>query len=549
MRTRGRRSCVKSALRQNLDAQVPLDLQFRDENGRTVTLADCTGAKTTVLVMAYYRCPKLCTQVLNDLASGLRTVPWALGKEFNVVTVSFDDRETPEMAAAKKRSYVEHYGLPGMETGWHFLTGEQVPILRLANAVGFQFRYDPKNDLFAHPSCVIILTPEGKVARYFIALRDPNDPATSPRPPAGSGGGVGAQDRHAGGRSGTPVLLSLRPGDGQVHHGGDESGAGGGRAHGRRAGVAAVAGMAAREAQQQARGASDRHGEARRWGSGLAGGFLRGLEMFAQVPLFPEQASTTAERVDTLFFFLCAVTGIMAVSIALLLLYFAVRYRRRGEDDRTPRILGNKRLEWFWTISPMFVFLIMFLWGASIYTSVAQPPPDAPEVFVVGKQWMWKIQHPGGQREINELHIPVDRPVKLTLTSRGRDSRLLRAGVPHQDRRDARPLRPRPGSTPTKTGRFHLFCSQYCGTSHANMVGSVVVMERRSTQDWLDSHAEGSLALQGRKLFLKLQCVTCHSADPQARAPVLEDLYGRTVNLRDGRTVVADNGYLRESIL
>ena len=168
-------------LRQNLDAQVPLDLQFRDENGRTVTLADCTGAKTTILVMAYYRCPKLCTQVLNDLASGLRGVPWTIGKEFNVVTVSFDDRETPEMAAAKKQSYVEHYGLPGMETGWHFLTGEQVPILRLANAVGFQFRYDPKNDLFAHPSCVIILTPEGKVARYFIALRDPNDPGTFAR--------------------------------------------------------------------------------------------------------------------------------------------------------------------------------------------------------------------------------------------------------------------------------------------------------------------------------------------------------------------------------
>jgi protein SCO1 len=168
-------------LRQNLDAQVPLNLQFHDEKGQTVTLADCTGAKATILVMAYYRCPKLCTQVLNDLASGLGAVPWTIGKEFNVVTVSFDDRETPEMAAAKKQSYVEHYGLPGMESGWHFLTGEQVPILRLANAIGFQFRYDPKNDLFAHPSCVIILTPEGKVARYFIALRDPNDPGTFAR--------------------------------------------------------------------------------------------------------------------------------------------------------------------------------------------------------------------------------------------------------------------------------------------------------------------------------------------------------------------------------
>jgi protein SCO1/2 len=160
-------------LRQKLDAQVPLDLQFHDENGQTVTLAECTGGKTAVLVLAYFRCPKLCTQVLNDLASGLRGAPWTLGKEFNIVTVSFDDRETPEMAAAKKKSYVEQqYGLPGMEKGWHFLTGQQQPILRLANAVGFQFRYDPKNDLFAHPTCIMILTPEGKVSRYFLGLKD-----------------------------------------------------------------------------------------------------------------------------------------------------------------------------------------------------------------------------------------------------------------------------------------------------------------------------------------------------------------------------------------
>jgi protein SCO1 len=160
------------SLRQKLNAQVPLDLPFRDEKGQTVTLADCTGGKTTILVLAYFRCPKLCTQVLNDLADGLRGVPWNIGDEFNVLTVSFDDRETPEMAAAKKKNYVEDYGRPGAEKGWHFLTGEQQPILRLANAVGFQFRYDPKNDQFAHPSCIMILTPEGRVARYFLGLQD-----------------------------------------------------------------------------------------------------------------------------------------------------------------------------------------------------------------------------------------------------------------------------------------------------------------------------------------------------------------------------------------
>ncbi len=270
--------------------------------------------------------------------------------------------------------------------------------------------------------------------------------------------------------------------------------------------------------------------------------------MFAEVPLFPEQASTTAQRVDALFLFLCIVCGIMATLIAGLLCYFAFRYRRRAEDERTPRITGNDPLEWFWTIAPMFVFVIMFVWGASIYTSMASPPPDAPEVFVIGKQWMWKIQHPDGQREINELHVPIDRPIKLTLTS---EDVIHDFFVPaFRTKIDVIPGRyVQTWFHPTKVGRYHLFCSQYCGTSHSNMVGTVVVMERDEYRDWLDSHATGSLADQGRQLFLKLQCITCHSANAEARAPVLEGLYGRTVNLRTGRTAVADDAYLRESIL
>lgn len=255
-----------------------------------------------------------------------------------------------------------------------------------------------------------------------------------------------------------------------------------------------------------------------------------------------------ATRVDALFFFLCVVCGIMAFLIAGLLLFFAFRYRRRAEDERTPRILGHDPLEWFWTIAPTFFFVVMFVWGASIFTSVHTPPADAPEVFVIGKQWMWKIQHPDGQREINELHLPVDRPVKLTLTS---EDVIHDFFVPaFRTKIDVIPGRyVQMWFHPTKVGEYHLFCSQYCGTSHANMVGKVIVMERDAYREWLDSKAEGSLALQGRQLFLKLQCVTCHSANAEARAPVLEDLYGRPVPLRGGRTVVADDAYLRESIL
>ncbi len=270
--------------------------------------------------------------------------------------------------------------------------------------------------------------------------------------------------------------------------------------------------------------------------------------MFAQVPLYPEQASTTAERVDALFLFQLAITSAMGILVSCLILYFVVRYRRRQGKTSTPRITGWTSIELAWSIVPFFIFLVMFVWGAEIFLNVAQPPPDAMEIFVVGKRWMWKFQHQTGQREINEIHVPLGRPVKLTLISEDVIHDLF---VPaFRTKIDVLPGRyVQTWFQATKTGRYHLFCSQYCGTNHSGMVGWVTVQEPSDFSDWLTGRAEGSLALQGRKLFLKLQCVTCHSADAKARAPVLEGLFGQTVVLQDGRRVVADEAYLRESIL
>jgi cytochrome c oxidase subunit 2 len=278
--------------------------------------------------------------------------------------------------------------------------------------------------------------------------------------------------------------------------------------------------------------------------------------MFAQhVPLFPPQASTSAVKVDNLFFFLCAVCGAVAVLVTVLIFYFAIRYRRRAEGQPTPRILGSLGLELSWSVIPFLVFCVMFVWGADVYFGVARPPDDALQVYVVGKQWMWKVQHEDGQREINELHIPVGRPVKLTLTS---EDVVHDFGTPaFRTKIDVIPGRyTHTWYLPTKTGDYHLFCNQYCGTAHAEMVGWIHVMEEDDYQKWLGgarpssgSRATGSLALQGRQLFLKLQCVTCHSADARARAPVLENLYRQPVHLSDGRTVVADEAYIRKSIL
>jgi protein SCO1/2 len=156
---------------QRLDEQVPLDLVFRDEAGQTVRLGDYFHGKPVILVLAYYRCPMLCTEVLNGLVRALMDVPFAPGKDFEILTVSFDPRETPELAAAKKKTYLERYGRPGAEAGWHFLTGAQEPIKRLTEAVGFRYTYDARQDQFAHASGIMILTPAGKISRYFYDIR------------------------------------------------------------------------------------------------------------------------------------------------------------------------------------------------------------------------------------------------------------------------------------------------------------------------------------------------------------------------------------------
>lgn len=270
--------------------------------------------------------------------------------------------------------------------------------------------------------------------------------------------------------------------------------------------------------------------------------------MLAQISLFPDEASTTAFEVDLLLYFLVAVCGAMGLLVAFLLVYFSIRYRRRPGDGRPSKTEPTKALEWFWTVSPLGVFLVMFVWGAEVYFNAFRPPDNAQRIYCVGKQWMWKFQHPEGQREINTLHVPLGRPVQLLLTSEDViHSFFVPAFRVHMD-----VLPNRYTSVwfqATKLGTYHLFCSQYCGTNHSGMTGEVVVMEPAEFEIWLQRGAEGSLALQGRKTFLKYRCASCHSATERARAPVLEELFGKPVRLRDSRVATADEAYIRESIV
>src|SRR5437870_11421717 len=270
--------------------------------------------------------------------------------------------------------------------------------------------------------------------------------------------------------------------------------------------------------------------------------------MNSSFQFFPEQASATAQHVDHLAIYLIVVATIFSAAIFMLILYFAVKYRRRSEHERPHVTPEPMALEIAWSIIPFGLMIVMFVWGASIYFEMARPPDDAMNIYVVGKQWMWKTQHLEGQREINELHIPLGRAVRLTMTA---EDVIHSFFVPaFREKFDVLPGRYTTAwFKPTKAGKFHLFCAEYCGTLHSGMIGSVYVMEPAAFERWLGGGATTSPALRGQKLFQDLGCDTCHRSDSLARCPDLTGLFGQPVNLQSGQTVVADESYIRESIL
>ena len=270
--------------------------------------------------------------------------------------------------------------------------------------------------------------------------------------------------------------------------------------------------------------------------------------MNSDFTMFPEQASTAAAGVDALYFFIIGISGFLSTLTAVLLIYFAIRYRRKSPDQYPKRIHGSTLLESACAIGLFVLFLAMFFWSTSQYLWMMHPPDDAMEVYVVGKQWMWQLQHPeGGQREINELHIPLGKPVKLVMTS---EDVIHDFYVPaFRVKQDVLPGRyTYLWFQPIKEGDYHLFCGEYCGTQHSRMGGWVHVMAPEKYQQWLSGKADLSMALRGRQLFLKYQCVACHSGDSRARAPLLEELYHKTVSLSDGRFIEANDEYIRRSI-
>ncbi len=262
----------------------------------------------------------------------------------------------------------------------------------------------------------------------------------------------------------------------------------------------------------------------------------------------PEQASKFAEEVDLLYLLLWLMTAFFTVGIALAAGFFMLKYKRKSLGEIPEQIEGAMKLELTWTIIPFIISLGIFAWGAKLFYQMYTPPADALEIFVTGKQWMWRAQHPDGQREINTLHVPIGRRVKLTMTS---EDVIHAYFIPaFRTKADLVPGRyTMSWFEATKAGNYHLFCAEYCGTEHSGMIGTVTVMEPADYQAWLSGVSKESPVAAGQKLFASLACNTCHLENGQGRGPRLNELYGKMAKLNNGTVVDVNDAYIRESIL
>jgi len=274
------------------------------------------------------------------------------------------------------------------------------------------------------------------------------------------------------------------------------------------------------------------------------------MQQNSWVPLFPEQASTFAWQVDALYFYLIAVSAFFTIGIVAAIVFFAVKWREKERYSTPNQIHGSMALETTWSVIPFIISMTIFLGGALIFYNQYSPPSNSMEIYVVGKQWMWKFQHSTGQREINELHVPVGRKVKLTMTT---EDVLHDVFIPaFRTKADVIPGRySYIWFEATKPGKYHLYCAEYCGLNHSGMGGWVYVMEQRDFDNWLAGNVSGQTPVEaGRDLFEnKLGCASCHQQNSQGRGPTLTGVYGSEQKLTTGQSVVADDEYIRNSIL
>jgi cytochrome c oxidase subunit 2 len=272
------------------------------------------------------------------------------------------------------------------------------------------------------------------------------------------------------------------------------------------------------------------------------------VKWLSRLPLFPPEASSIAPYTDAFFFFLLLISIVGTGIVVLMVVSFSMLYRKEKNPEAT-QIEGSTLLEATWTIIPLALFMIAFVWGALLYFRIYNPPTNAMNVYIVGKQWMWKAEHPGGQHEINALHVPTGRPVQLTMISQ---DVFHSFSIPaFRVKREVIPGRyTTVWFEATQPGTYHLFCTQYCGTLHSQMIGEIVALTPDDYQKWTAGSTSGaSLAQNGERLFASLGCASCHSGSPDAHGPSLAEVYGSKLQMANGSFVTVDDAFLRDTIL
>jgi cytochrome c oxidase subunit II len=508
---------------QHISSRVPLNATFRDEAGNPVRLGTFFGQRPVVLVLAYYGCPNLCTVVLNGMLESVRNLRQDAGRVFEIVIVSIDPHESAALAQEKKQTYVRRYGRPGAANGWHFLTGDEPSIQQLCTAAGYHYFYDPVSKQYAHPSGIVVLTPGGDISRYFFGIEYPPKELNQALVDAAQNKAGSLVDRllllcfHYDPNTGRYTLFIKR----LLQLGGIGT-------------VAALAGLILVMGRKK-----------RAAGSSVPAS----PSALAALPFLPEPATEIAGSVDEIFWSMVVVCGAVTLALFVTITYFCIRYRAGSPAKRPPDGKQSILLEVVWSSITLIVFTAIFIWAAVVYFRMSEPPANASEIYVVAKQWMWKVQHPNGRSEINELHLQVNQPVKLIMTSQDVIHDFF---VPaFRTKQDVLPDRyTSEWFTPIRPGKYPLYCAEYCGGDHSRMKGWVYVQQPAEHARWLAELSNGeTLTSAGQRLFVARGCSGCHSPQSQVRSPLLTGIYRRPVALSDGTTVIANDQYLHDSIL
>ncbi|MCU0656988.1 MAG: cytochrome c oxidase subunit II [Polyangiaceae bacterium] len=539
-------------IKEHLGDRLPLELTLRDEGGAEVKLGDYfKQGRPVVLNFVYHTCPMLCGMVLSGFTASAREHSWTIGKDYDVISISIDPKDTPQLASEKKAHWVKVYGRDEAVTGrgWHFLTGDALAIKRATEAVGFSYYYDARQKQYAHAAAMFLATPDGKLARYLYGIEFPAKDFRFGLAEAAEGRGGSTLDHlllycyQYDPTSRGYVLVAWKV-----------------MRLGALATVIAVASMLgvlwARERRRLPNaggGAPGAPGAPETLQPNPEG--LVTMDLIASLFL-PQARSPYASSVDGLFVFLVVMSVIMFVLITGAAGYWTMKYKRKEGDEKklSKPTMHNISIEIFWSVGPLLFCIGLFHVGAKQYMDARVAPGDSYVINVAGRKWAWEFTYPNGKVS-SDMHVPIGKPVKLVMNSQDVIHSFF---IP--DFRVKQDVLPGRYSTiwfkAEQPGTSVVYCTEYCGMSHSDMLSKVVAEEPAEFQKWVDFDPYGdpalSLAQVGEKLYADKACVGCHSLDGTVKpggGPSFKGLWGKTETFADGSTALVDENYLRESIL